>query len=200
MTTLFTSTLPLILFAAVATISPGGATTLATASGVQFGFRRSIPLLAGISFGLASLACASALGLAAVLLAAPLLQTLVKGIGTVYLLWLAWKVGSSGAPASKSASSAPLSLFNGIYMLWLNPKAWAMTLGAAASFATLTTGALQLSILLGLVFAAASSISLAFWCLAGALFARILKTPLQWRILNVILGVLLAISIIPMWT
>lgn len=190
---------PLVLFAAVATASPGGATTLATASGVQFGFRRSIPLMTGISFGLASLASASALGLAAFLLAVPLLQTLVKGIGTVYLLWLAWKIGSSGPPASKTASSNPLNFFNGIYMLWLNPKAWAMTLGAAASYSALTTGPVQLAILLGAVFAVTSSISLIFWCLAGAMFSRVLKTRLQWNLLNGALGALLAISIIPMW-
>lgn len=200
MSVLLTSALPLILFACVATVSPGGATTLATASGVQFGFRRSIPLILGISFGLASLAGASALGLAAVLLAAPVLQTLVKGVGTIYLLWLAWKVGSAGSPAAKSAASAPLTLFSGIYMLWLNPKAWAMTFGAAASFATMTNGPVQLAILLGAVFAFASSASLAFWCWAGTVFARLLKTPLQWRTLNVTLGTLLAMSIIPMWT
>ena len=82
-------------------------------------------------------------------------------------------------------------------MLWLNPKAWAMTLGAAASYATLTNGPFQLAILLGAVFAIASSVSLAFWCLAGTLLARLLKTPLQWRILNVTLGILLAASIVP---
>ncbi len=50
--------LPLILFVVVSTITPGGATTLATASGAQFGFRRSMPLMVGIAFGLASLAAA----------------------------------------------------------------------------------------------------------------------------------------------
>ena len=88
------SVVPLFIFVAVATASPGGATTLAAASGVQFGFRRSIPLIAGISCGLASLAIAAALGLATILLAVPMLQAFVKGIGTAYLLWLAWKIGS----------------------------------------------------------------------------------------------------------
>ena len=49
----------LIVFVIVATITPGGATTLATASGTQFGFRRSVPLLGGIALGLASLAAIS---------------------------------------------------------------------------------------------------------------------------------------------
>lgn len=55
----------MVLFAVVAAVTPGGATALATASGARFGFRRSVPLLAGIAFGVASLAAASAAGPAA---------------------------------------------------------------------------------------------------------------------------------------
>ncbi|MGI4982844.1 MAG: LysE family translocator, partial [Janthinobacterium lividum] len=63
------SVLSLFLFVVVATASPGGATTLATASGVRFGFARSMPLMAGIATGLALLAAVAALGLGALLLA-----------------------------------------------------------------------------------------------------------------------------------
>ena len=84
--------LPLILFAVVATVTPGGATALATASGVHFGFRRSLPLMAGIAFGLASMAAAAAIGLASLLLALPSLQFAMKTAGTLYLLWLAWRI------------------------------------------------------------------------------------------------------------
>jgi threonine/homoserine/homoserine lactone efflux protein len=85
----FDALLPLALFVVVSTITPGGATTLATASGAQFGFRRSVPLMAGIAAGLASLAAASAAGLASLLLAAPSLQTAMRVAGSGYLLWLA---------------------------------------------------------------------------------------------------------------
>jgi len=190
---------PLILFVVVATLSPGGATTLATASGAQFGFRRSVPLVLGIAIGLASLAGASAAGLAGVLLAAPSLQIAMKAIGSVYLLWLAWNVGRSGPPNLRSGKAIPSTLTGGACLLWLNPKGWAMALGAAASFATLADGPLKLAMLLGSAFGIAACVSLSSWCVAGALFARLLKTPAQWRLLNGVLGVLLAASIIPMW-
>jgi len=54
--------MPLVLLVVISTITPGGAIMLATASGVQFGFRRSVPVLVGISAGLASLAAAAAAG------------------------------------------------------------------------------------------------------------------------------------------
>ncbi|MGH8779194.1 LysE family translocator [Paraburkholderia sp.] len=193
---------PLILFVVVATITPGGATALATASGSRFGFRRSIPLMAGIALGLATLAAAAAAGLASVLLAAPALQTAMKAIGSAYLLWLAWQVARSGPPdlqRGAQASAAPTTLVGAVCLLWLNPKGWAMALGAAASFAMLANGPLHLALLLAGAFGGGALVSMSLWCAAGVLLARLLRTPRQWRMVNAILGVLLAVSIIPMW-
>jgi threonine/homoserine/homoserine lactone efflux protein len=192
--------LPLILFVVVATISPGGATTLATASGAQFGFRRSVPLMGGIVFGLASLAALAAAGLAGLLQAAPALQLVMKVVGSAYLLWLAWKIGSSGAPKTGAGSvQAPTSFFGGALLLWLNPKGWALTLSAAASFATLSSNPARLAAILGVTFGLASSFSLVLWCVAGVVLARALRTERHWRIANAVLGLLLAASIVPIW-
>lgn len=190
---------PLILFAVVSTITPGGATTLATASGAHFGYRRSLPLVAGIAVGLASMAAAAAAGLAGLLLAAPSLQLAIKAIGTVYLLWLAWKIGRGGPPHLAQQSARPVSFIGGAWMLWHNPKGWAISAGAAASFAMLASGPGQLAALLGLTFGVAAVLSLSLWCLTGQMLARLLKHAWQWRALNLALGLLLVLSIIPMW-
>ncbi|MCQ4272288.1 LysE family transporter [Pseudomonas kuykendallii] len=191
--------LPLLLFALVSTISPGGATTLATASGANFGWWRSFPLLSGISFGLASMAAAAAAGLGGLILALPSLQLAMKLVGTAYLLWLALQIARRGAPGTAAATEKPSRFLTGVWLLWQNLKAWAMTLSAAASFAALTRGPETLALLLGLVFAVFSLISLAIWCVAGVVLARALKTEAQWRILNMSLGALLVASIVPIW-
>jgi len=183
----------------VSTTTPGGATTLATASGAQFGFRRSVPLIAGIAVGLTSLAAAAAAGLAGLLLAVPSLQTAMRLAGSAYLLWLAWKIAGSGPPNLRADMEVPTSFLGGACLLWLNPKGWAMALGAAASFAALASGPLQLAVLLGSTFGLAAAVSLSLWCLAGLLLARLLRTERQWRVLNAGLGLLLVISIVPMW-
>lgn len=191
---------PLLVFAAVATLTPGGATTLATASGAQFGFRRSIPLMAGLALGLASLAAAAAAGLASILLAAPSLQIAMKVAGSVYLLWLAWKIGHSGPPNLRpGTATAPATVLSGACLLWLNPKGWTMALGAAAAFTMLADGPLRLAVLLGGALGLAACASLALWCVAGVVLARQFKTRRQWQVLNAALGLLLAASIIPMW-
>ncbi|KVC20407.1 LysE family translocator [Burkholderia diffusa] len=190
----------LIVFVIVATITPGGATTLATASGTQFGFRRSVPLLGGIALGLASLAAIAAAGLAGLLHAVPALQLIMKVLGSAYLLWLAWKIASSGAPKNHAnASQTPTSFIGGALLLWLNPKGWTMALGAAASFAALTPDPGRLAVILGTAFGVAAIFSLVLWCTVGVLLGRTLRTNRHWRIANATLGLLLALSIVPIW-
>ena len=191
--------LPLLLFVIVSTVTPGGATTLATASGAHFGYRRSLPLMAGIAAGLASMAAAAAAGLGSLLLALPALQLVMKAVGSAYLIWLALRIGRGGKPRLDVDVHRPQGFVSGVWMLWHNPKGWAMTLGAAASFAALAAGAARLGVLLGFAFGVAAMASLSLWCFAGLLFARVLRTERQWRCLNAGLGVLLVASIVPMW-
>jgi threonine/homoserine/homoserine lactone efflux protein len=194
-----TSILPLLLFVAIATVTPGGATTLATASGARFGFARSIPLMLGIAMGLALLAAVAGLGLGGLLLALPSLQTAVKALGSAYLLWLAWRIARSEPPLAGTGPARPITLVSGFMLLWLNPKSWAMTVSAAASFALLADGPNRLAILLGAAFGVAACASLALWCALGVLLARLFRTPRHWRMLNFAMGVLLAASVVPVW-
>lgn len=195
----FEEFLPLALFAAVSAVTPGMTTTLATASGAHFGFRRSIPFMAGVSLGLAAMAVAAAAGLASLLLAQPSLQFAMKALGSAYLLWLAWEIGHAGPPHLQAEVARPTGFLAAIGVQLQNPKGWAMTLGAAASFAALANSPVELATVLGLTFGVAAAASLALWCAAGLVLARLLRSERQWRLLNLALGLLLAASIVPMW-
>jgi threonine/homoserine/homoserine lactone efflux protein len=133
------------------------------------------------------------------LMAMPSLQLALRLMGSLYLLWLAWKIARSGAPRARSDLARPTGFIAGAWLLWYNPKGWAMSIAAAASFAALATGPIQLAALLGTTFGLAAATSLSLWCLAGQLLARLLRTDRQWRLLNAALGLLLALSILPMW-
>jgi threonine/homoserine/homoserine lactone efflux protein len=190
----------LMVFALVATATPGGATTLATASGAQFGFVRSIPLIGGIAIGLASLIAAVGGGLGTVVQSFPALQMGLRIVGSVYLLWLAWTIGRLGAPASRTgAAASPMGFFKGLLLLWLNPKGWTMALAAASAYAGLADDPVLLASLLGAVFGLTAMLSLTLWCMGGQWLSRVLKTETQWRAVNVALGLLLAASVVPMW-
>ncbi|MDI1329514.1 LysE family translocator [Pseudomonas sp. UYIF39] len=190
---------PLALFTVAATITPGGATTLATASGAHFGFRNSIPLILGIATGLASMAAGASFGLTNVLIFDPLFPLMLKTAGTLYLLWLAWKVAGAPAPGTDMKAMHPTGYIAGLWMLWHNPKGWAMTAAAAAAYANLASSPGQMALVMGLSFGIAALASLSIWCYAGRELARRIKKPAHWRIVNSSLGALIMASTIPMW-
>jgi threonine/homoserine/homoserine lactone efflux protein len=192
--------LSLVTFAAIATASPGGATALATASGMRFGVMRSLPLLFGIAIGLASLVGVVAGGLGSLVMSWPPLQFWLRLVGSAYLLWLAWSVGRRGAPTTDGAQREhPIPFGGGFLLLWSNPKGWTMAVGAAGAYTTLANDPVRLGVLLATVFGVAAIVSLLLWCSGGQLLARALKTERQWRAVNIALALLLVASILPMW-
>ncbi|SEP78789.1 Threonine/homoserine/homoserine lactone efflux protein [Microlunatus flavus] len=188
----------MLLFVLVATLSPGGATALATASGARFGVRRSLPLMLGIAAGLATLAAAASLGLAGVLFRVPHVELAVRLLGTAYLLRLAWQTARGGAPG-QATLERPRRFGAGVLLLWLNPKGWAMTLSAAGAFATAVDGPARLALLLGGTFLVGATVSQLAWCTLGGVLGRILTRPWHWRLLNGALAVLLVASVVPLW-
>lgn len=192
--------LPLLTFALAATMSPGGATILATASGTQFGLLRSLPLILGLALGLASLSALSALGLGVLIAAAPRLQLAMKAAGTAYMVFLAYRIATSGTPgASATGRVEPIGLAPGYAILFLNPKAWMVALSASAAFSGPSTTPYGLALTLALTLGACVMVSLCLWCIGGFLLARALKTDAQWRAVNIGLAAALLASIAPLW-
>ncbi|MBN4066257.1 LysE family transporter [Ahrensia sp. AH-315-G08] len=190
----------LAVFAIVSTASPGGATTLATASGAQFGFLRSLPLIAGIAISLACLVAISGTGLSAALVAVPSLRFIMKTAGTVYLLWLAFVILRAGPPDTANLTKRkPIGATAGAMLLTVNPKAWAMAVGVAGSFSGIAESPYVVAGIFAGVFAVAASLSLSFWTLAGSLVAQIIKSDWQWHLFNLVMAALLVASIIPFW-
>jgi threonine/homoserine/homoserine lactone efflux protein len=192
--------LALSLFAFVSTGSPGGATSLATASGAQFGFVRSLPLIGGIALTLALLVAISGTGLSAALLAVPSLELGMKAVGSAYLLWLAFVILTAGPPQRASlADKKPIGFIGGGLLLAINPKAWAMAVGVAGSFSGISNNAYVLALTFGSVFAVAAAVSLSFWALAGSFVAKALTAQWQWKLFNSVLATLLVLSIASFW-
>ncbi len=190
----------LVVFALVATGSPGGATTLATASGARFGFKRTVPLILGIAFALALLMAVSGTSLAAALKSNPFLEFSVKAFGSAYLLWLAVKIGLAGPPRQTEVdTSRPTSLPGGAVLLLINPKAWAMAMGVASSFSDMVSEPIVLGAILAGTFVFAASFSLSVWALAGGVVARLFIFDWHWNVFNGLMAVLLAATVMQFW-
>ena len=192
---------PLAVLAVATTITPGPSTLLAAACGVRHGLVGSLPLAAGVAVGLASLMAAGAFGLSALLQSAPSLQLAIKVLGSLYLVWLAWRIFRSGTPqASEDAGEGrAMGFATGLTILFLVPKAWMMALAAAGAYAEFTSSSMELALLLSLTFGSAGLGAMLLWCLGGALLGRMLKTDAQWFAVNLVLAIVTVASVAIVW-
>jgi threonine/homoserine/homoserine lactone efflux protein len=190
--------LGLVAFACAMAFTPGPNNIMVTASGVNFGFTRTIPHILGITFGFFILIAVCAAGLGAVFAAYPPLQIALKVAGALYLLWLAWKIATA-APVSTEQGEVgePISFWQAALFQWVNPKALVAALSAIAIYVRPSHWLTDFTVL-QIVFAIATVLAVGTWTGFGVALRRILADPKHARIFNIAMAVLLVISIVPM--
>ncbi|MCY1291505.1 Cysteine/O-acetylserine efflux protein [compost metagenome] len=188
--------LAFILFAFVTSVTPGPNNMMLLASGVNFGVRRSVPHMLGISLGFMVLVVAVGLGLGQLFEAFPPLYTALRYLGATYLLYLAWKIARAGAPDSGEAGGKPFSFLQAAAFQWVNPKAWIMAIGAITTY-TPQENFLVNVVLIAALFALVNCPSVGLWTVAGSLLRRWLDDPRVLRIFNVGMALLLVASLYP---
>src|SRR5476649_2944237 len=112
---------PLMLFAASMCLTPGPNVVMATASAANFGFRRTIKQISGVTFGFGVQVMAAGLGLAGLFETEPRLHEILKYVGAAYLLYLAWRIANAGAGGGGATRARPLTFVEGMLVTWINP-------------------------------------------------------------------------------
>ena len=185
----------------VAAITPGPNNMLLTTSGANFGFFRSIWLLIGIMLGMQSVVLLVAFGVGSLIMVYPALHLFLKIAGSLYLLWLAWKIATSAYERLEvgAAPPKPLYWYQGWLLQFLNPKAWLMGLGAVASFslagaqynhsiAAISVGIFIVNLVSGVI-----------WLGFGTVIGSLLSTRRAWYTFNVAMGLLTAACVLLIW-
>ena len=190
--------LALVVFAFVSSVTPGPNNLMLLASGVNFGFRRTVPHMAGIGFGFWLLLMAVGLGLGAMLSAFPALHLALKVAGGAYLLYLAWRVATSRSMSSGGAGQGrPMTFLEAVAFQWVNPKAWVMAVTAMAIY-TDPQRPLLTVVLVAAAFAIVNFPSVSVWAAFGVALRGFLAEPVRLKWFNIAMGVLLAATLIPM--
>ncbi len=195
----FEQLIPFTMFATITSVTPGPNNTMLLVAGVNYGFKRSLPHLLGISVGFALMVFAVGCGLHATFEAYPVLQTIMKYLGASYLLWLAWKMAHAGMlQGSLPGTAKPMTFIQAALFQWVNPKAWVIAMGAITTFLpheyTLDLLALM-SILFGLLALPCN----ALWNVFGLGVRRLLSNGKQVKIFNYTMAMILVASIIPVF-
>lgn len=193
------------LFAVVSSITPGPNNTMLMASGVNFGFRRSLRHLLGVNLGFTFMVLCVGLGLHSVLNRFPQFYDLLRYVGSGYMLWIAWKLASTQTvPTSHSTDGAaqvpaanPMGFWAAAAFQWVNPKAWVMAVTCMSTYLSPNAGLPQVALLAALFMALGGPCS-AFWVGFGQAMRGLLQDPRRLRIFNVSMALGLVASLYPM--
>lgn len=190
--------LALLVYAFVTSVTPGPNNLMLLASGVNFGFVRTIPHMLGIGIGFLVLALAVGFGLGAVLTAFPALHTALKVAGGVYLVYLAWKIATSRSMATEGEDQArPMTFLEAAAFQWVNPKAWVMAITAMAVYSNTQRPFLSV-VLIAVSFAVVNLPSVSCWAGFGTALRGFLSDPVRLKWFNIAMGLLLAATLWPM--
>jgi threonine/homoserine/homoserine lactone efflux protein len=183
-------------FALVMSITPGPNNTMLLSSGVNFGFRRTLPHMLGITSGCMVMMIAIGLGLGHLFERVPALYAALEATSIAYLLYLAWKIAASGSLSLKSGEQRPMTFVQAAAFQWINPKAWMMVVTGVTAF-RLHENLLANAVLLAIAFAIVNLPSISVWAAFGIGVRRFLSNPGALRVFNWSMAALLIASMLP---
>ena len=186
----------LILFAFASSITPGPNNIMLMASGANFGLRRTVPHMLGVSLGHGAMTLILGLGLVQLFDVIPWLRLALTAISVVYLLWLAWKVANAAPPADAPQDARPLTFFQAAGFQWVNPKAIYMSIYAQTTYAPDGAG-WGAAVAVAVIFALVNLPSVAVWAWGGVQVRRWLDGPGRLRAFNWTMAALLVVSLYP---
>ena len=188
-----------VLFATVMFFTPGPNNIMLLSSGLTYGFRPTIPHIAGITFGFAFMVGAVGLGLGTIFITFPVLQTILKYAGVAYLIYLAAAIALSGpVPADQDNRRGPMTFWGAAMFQWINAKGWVMVIGTITAYAAIATYPWNIAIQVGLSLML-GAVSCTVWALFGSSLRPVLTSPRAVRAFNIVRAVLLLASLYPVF-
>jgi threonine/homoserine/homoserine lactone efflux protein len=191
--------LAFVVFAIVMFFTPGPNNIMVLSSGLTYGFRRTVPHIAGITVGFAFMVGAVGLGFGTIFLAYPVLQSVLKYAGAAYLVYLAAAIAMSGTPKpGESDRGGPMTFWGAAVFQWINVKGWVMVIGTITAYAAIARFPLNIAIQTALCLLL-GVFSTSLWTLFGSALRPVLKSERAVRVFNVMMALLLLASLYPVF-
>ena len=185
----------LISYYFVMFVTPGPNNAMLTASGIKFGFKKTIPHLIGIPFGHVIQITLVCFGLGNLFQKYPLVQNYLKWLCFFYLLYLGWKIIGSFSEHKKE-SGRPLKLYEAALFQFMNPKAWVVAITASTAFFPVNENFYLATTFVALTAPFICFPSICLWALFGSSIKILIKNAKIKKIIEYFLAVLLIITAI----
>jgi threonine/homoserine/homoserine lactone efflux protein len=184
----------LFSFAFVTSVTPGPNNIMLATSGVNFGIRRTVPHMAGITCGVLIIIIGTGLGLGTVFSHYPAVRQGLEIVGVLYTLWLAWKIATAGSLGGGDLPH-PMRYGAAFAFQWVNVKLWLMAIAIVALYVRPGHTLADTATVTGAIALVNVPVML-MWAGFGAALRDTLQVPARIRIFNIAMGLLLAVSVI----
>lgn len=191
--------LALVGFAFASSITPGPNNLMLMASGANFGLKRTVPHMLGISLGHSFMVTMVGLGLGQLFDVYPQARLALQIVSSAYLLYLAWKIANAAPPREGEAQGKPFTFLQAAAFQWVNPKAWYMAIYAITNYTPDGMSVLTGSLIVAVVFAGTNLPSITVWATIGTQVKRLLSRPRLLRAFNWTMAGLLVLTLVPVW-
>ena len=189
--------LPFATYTFVMSITPGPNNVMLTASGANFGFRRTVPHIMGVGVGFVVQLLAVCAGLSALFARWPAAQSALGWVGATYLLYLGWRMLGRADTAAR-ANRRPVTFLEAAMFQFLNPKAWVMTVTAATLFLPQELGLLLRGGYMAAIMEGIGLPCMMVWALFGSSLRGFLAAPRAALAFNVAMALALATTAVMM--
>lgn len=197
----------MMAFAFVSSITPGPNNLMLLYSGARFKFNRSLPHLLGVSLGFGVMLVLCCLGVAGIFWQIPHAQDLLKVVGCLYMLWLAYKLWKNGAlpadgdlpEATNQGAAKPMTFMQAALFQYANPKAWVMGLTVPAAYLPAEGHILVNTLVASSIFTVINLFCCGTWVQGGALLQKLMHKPTLATIINVTIVVMTVYCAAAVW-
>ena len=186
---------PLILFCCAAAFTPGPNNILGSYSGFNFGIKKSLPLILGVTFGYTSLLITLSAGLIIVFKNYPFLQSILKILGSLFLIYLAYKISFKNKLETKKIKN-PVKFLNTFFFQYINPKGVIIAIICISTFVESGSNYLFHTMIVVIVSFIVSAASISSWCLLGKFLRRFATNKKFIQIFNYIMSFFLIVCVI----
>ena len=190
--------LSIALFWFVAAFTPGPNNVVASYSGFNFGITKTIPLILGVTLGFTSLIFFLTIGLINVFKIFPILQNILKYLGTLFLLYLAYKISFSKSSKEEEKKN-PVTFFDTYFFQFLNPKGVLFGIIIVSTYLELGENYLSYAIQIVLLAFIFSSTSITLWTFIGKFLRKFATNDNFINYFNYAMSLLLLLSIVTIY-
>ena len=189
--------LAFILFTLSMSITPGPNNVMLMASGLNFGVNKSLPHLFGVCLGFPSMVILVGLGLGVIFEQYPIIHDVIKVLGIVYLIYLAWQIAHAKKTSLSGKVSSLFTFIQAALFQWVNPKAWVMASTSIAVYTSVTGNMFEQVFFLAVVFVFTGLCCCSLWLFLGHGLKRLLKSDAHRVLFNTVMASLLVASVFP---